>query len=124
MQRVEARADEARTEAPARWATRLERVPWRWVATVADTVTRSRSRGQRWVIGVVVGVVLIVGFVISSIVYTYYNAWSDCMRLAPETARVLEPTVQWEGIVCTFADQDGQVVDTRILPWIGKAAGT
>lgn len=107
-----------------RWATRLDRAPWRWLTAALETVTRPRSRRQRWIVGGVVSLVLAVGFVAASIGYTYITAWSDCIRLAPETARILEPTAQWQGMVCTFTDESGQVIDTRTLPWIGKAPGT
>ena len=117
-------ADRSDVRAAKRWATRLDRPPWRWLTTAIETVTRPRSRRQRWIIGGIVSLVLAAGFVAASIGHTYINAWSDCIRLAPETAQVLEPSAKWEGMVCTFIDEDGQVINTRTLPWIGKAPGT
>lgn len=117
-------ADRSDVRAAKRWATRLDRAPWRWLTAALETVTRPRSRRQRWLIGGIASLVLAAGFVAASIGYTYINAWSDCMRLAPETARIVEPSTQWQGMVCTFTDEDGQVIDTRTLPWIGKAPGT
>lgn len=121
MQAAEDRPD---VRAAERWAARLDRALWRWLTGALETVTRPRSRRQRWAIGGVVSLVLAAGFVAASIGYTYVNAWSDCIRLAAETARVTEPSAQWQGMVCTFTDESGQVIDTHTLPWIGKAPGT
>ena len=109
---------------PGRWATRLERAPWRWFATAVDFVTRPRGPRRRWVVAALMGVALVIGYAALSVGATYQAASDDCAQLAPEAAHQSVSAVEWRGIVCTYTGQKGQVIGTRTLPWIGQAPGT